>query len=112
MKTEKLNDSPVLMHPFLDTYDKDEVRQASIDYLNTLLDKLALSVAARELSLNVPTLARIMDDELPLQAITYLTACYIIFMCETNVRILRILDSPPQATAYNRLANVQKREAK
>ena len=94
MKTE------TQMHQHLDTYEKDDVRQAALDHLVALLNKIALSVAARELFLNVPTLARILDDELPLQAIKHLTACHIIFMCETNVRILRILDGTPQNSAY------------
>lgn len=101
MKTEKIAaPAPAPLYPYLDTLDKDDVRQAAYDNLCILLQKIGMSTASEYLRLNVPTLKRIVDDDLPLQAITYLTAAYIVFMCETNARILRVLDSAPRPTAY------------
>ncbi len=88
------------MAPFLDTFEPEEVKQAAFDHLEILLHKVAISKAAKELRLYTPTLHKIIDPELPVESITYLTAAYIVFMCETNVRILRILDTHPQGTAY------------
>ena len=88
------------IHTTIDTYERDEVRQVAVDYLIELLHKIALSSAAKELRLNVPTLARIIDDKLPLQSVTYLTAAYIVFMFETNLRIQRIMELQPRGTAY------------
>jgi hypothetical protein len=80
--------------------EPEEVKQIAFDHLEALLHKLAVSTAARELRMFVPTLHRIMNPELPIEAISYMTAAYIIFMCETNVKILRILDDHPRGTAY------------
>lgn len=91
---------PALLHPYLDTMEPVEVKQAGFDYLETLLHHISVSGAAKELRLFVPTLHRIMDPELPIERISYMTAAYIIFMCETNVKILRILDDHPKGTAY------------
>jgi len=93
------------IHPFLDTLEDDVIKQVAYDHLQLLLDKVAISIAAKELRLYVPTLMRILNADLPIEAINYLTACYIIFMCETNVRILRILDAPRTGRAYNARAH-------
>ena len=87
-------------HTHIETYSDDEIRQAGIDYLVALLHKVSLSTAAVELRIYVPTLSRILDGTLPLQAVKYLTACHIIFMCETNHRLMQILEDIPRGTAY------------
>ena len=89
-----------MIHAHLEQYDQTEVKQAGFDYLELLLHKLGLSTAATELRLNVPTLHRIIDRNRPIESINYLTAAYIVFMCETNARILRIMDKHPRGTAY------------
>lgn len=89
-----------VMYPYLDTYTTDEVKQSGYDCLVALLHKIGVSTASKELRLYVPTLRRIMDAALPIESISYLTAAYIIFMCETNVKILRILAAHPRGTAY------------
>lgn len=89
-----------LMHPYLDTYNDNEIKQAAVDYLELLLHKIGVSTAARELRMHVPTLHRVMDPDLPVESVSYLTAAYLIFMCETNVKILRIMEDHPRGTAY------------
>jgi predicted P-loop ATPase/GTPase len=88
------------IHAYLDTLEPIAVKQAAHDYLVELLHKLSISGAADELRLYVPTLKRMIADDVDIDAITYPIAAYIVFMCETNVRLLRILDCRPKGTAY------------
>ena len=103
-----------MMHPRLEQHTKEELAGAALNYLVDLLRKLSMAAAANELMLYVPTLMRILDDDTELGDIKKLTACHIIFMCETNIKVLRILNSNPRHNAYYphpRHARLRNREA-
>ena len=88
------------IHQHLEQHEEHEVKQRAIDYLSILLHKISVSAAAKELRTYVPTLHRIINPDLPMDSIGYITCAYIVFMCETNHRLLRILEAHPRGTAY------------
>ena len=88
------------IHQHLDQYEEHDIKQRAIDYLSILLHHISVSQAARELRTYIPTLHRIINPDLPMESIGYITCAYIVFMCETNERIIRILNSPPKGAAY------------
>jgi len=93
------------IHSYLDALDADVVKEAGFNYLVALLHKIGVSTAAKALTMNVPTLHRLIDPDRSIESITYTTAAYLVFMCETNINILRILGSNPRATAYYQRSN-------
>ena len=103
-----------MMHPRLEQHSHEQLAGAALNYLVDLLHKLSMAQAAKELMLYVPTLHRILDEDTSLEDIKKLTACHIIFMCETNHRLIRILSTNPRHNAYYphpRIARLVKRYA-
>jgi hypothetical protein len=96
------------IHKTIDLTDRDEVKQVAYDYLVALLHKIGISTAGELLSLNVPTLQRIVDPDLAVEQIKYITAAYIVFMYETNNTIAGVMDLPPRGTAYYKRSNGSK----
>ena len=91
-----------VLSAYIDTYDDTEVKQAGYDYLIALLHKIGVLTAAGVLHLTPQTIYRIIDSKRSIESISYLSAAYLVFMCETNHTILTILDRRPRATAYYR----------
>ena len=110
--TEAMRDP---IHPNIEQYSKEELCARAFKYLVSLLQKLSMTVAAKDLLLYVPTLLDIVDEDKELDAMNKRTAIHIIFMCETNTRILRILSTNPRHNAYYnhpRFARLEKRGMK
>ena len=95
-----VREAPQPIHSYLHILEPDIVKQAAHDYLVELLHKRSMSASASELRLTVATLHRIISTDDRSCGSSYLTAAYIVFMCETNIRILRILDDRPKRTAF------------
>ncbi len=77
-----------------------DIKELGYNTLVDLLKKISVKRAGLYLHLNTPTIYRILDNALPIEAINRNTAVVIIISCLTDPRLVKILNAHPTEHAY------------
>jgi hypothetical protein len=83
------------VHPVLHTMQSDDINNAALKLLGTLLDRCSMNLLSDLSGISRTTIYKWLDEDVPLESMSARDSAWFIIMCEHEPRLVKLLSRPP-----------------